>query len=409
MSKIRIKNFGPVKEGYLEDGGWMDIKKVTLFIGNQGSGKSTVAKVITTMIWLEKAINRGDISEKDISGDIYHAYFEYMLTHNYFTKDTEIAYEGDIMSCTYTNEKPFPIIHIKRDLHYKVPKIMYVPAERNFLSVIQNAFLLKDLPESIITFAQELRKSHLALNGHLIDLPLQDIKFKYDKKNEKSILAGNGYEIELKESSSGYHSMVPLFLVSKFLSDEIEKGESVLRDQLSAEQSIRRNKEVADVSFDNSLNPQEKEKLFKEIDAKYLNTCFINIVEEPEQNLFPDSQQKLLTSLLEFANKRKANKLIITSHSPYLINYLTLAVKAYLVLNNMSNEEVKLKVNKIVSLNSLINPDDLIIYELNEATGIIKALPNYKGLPSDENYLNSGLEESNELFAQLQEIEKGWR
>jgi hypothetical protein len=203
--------------------------------------------------------------------------------------------------------------------------------------------------------------------------------------------------------------MVPLFLVSKFLSDEIEKGESVLRDQLSAEQSIRRNKEVADVSFDNSLNPQEKEKLFKEIDAKYLNTCFINIVEEPEQNLFPDSQQKLLTSLLEFANKRKANKLIITSHSPYLINYLTLAVKAYLVLNNMSNEEVKLKVNKIVSLNSLINPDDLIIYELNEATGIIKALPNYKGLPSDENYLNSGLEESNELFAQLQEIEKGWR
>ena len=45
MSKIRIENFGPIKEGYPHDEGWMDIKKVTIFIGNQGSGKSTVAKV----------------------------------------------------------------------------------------------------------------------------------------------------------------------------------------------------------------------------------------------------------------------------------------------------------------------------------------------------------------------------
>jgi predicted ATPase len=43
MSKIRIKNFGPVKDGYPENNGWLEVKKVTVFIGNQGSGKSTVA------------------------------------------------------------------------------------------------------------------------------------------------------------------------------------------------------------------------------------------------------------------------------------------------------------------------------------------------------------------------------
>ena len=48
MSKIKIKNFGPIKEGYQEDDGWFDIKKVTVFIGNQGSGKSTIAKLIST-------------------------------------------------------------------------------------------------------------------------------------------------------------------------------------------------------------------------------------------------------------------------------------------------------------------------------------------------------------------------
>ena len=50
MSKIRIKNFGPIKEGYQENDGWLDVKKVTVFIGNQGSGKSTVAKLVSTML-----------------------------------------------------------------------------------------------------------------------------------------------------------------------------------------------------------------------------------------------------------------------------------------------------------------------------------------------------------------------
>ncbi len=46
MSKIRIKNFGPIQAGNLDNDGWIEIGKVTLFVGNQGSGKSTVAKLI---------------------------------------------------------------------------------------------------------------------------------------------------------------------------------------------------------------------------------------------------------------------------------------------------------------------------------------------------------------------------
>jgi hypothetical protein len=67
------------------------------------------------------------------------------------------------------------------------------------------------------------------------------------------------------------------------------------------------------------------------------------------------------------------------------------------------------KLAKIVPLQSTIKSDDLVIYELNEIDGTIKKLEDYNGLPSDENYLNNGLEDSNELFAQLQELEKGWR
>jgi predicted ATPase len=44
MSRIKIKNFGPIIDGNQTNDGWIDIKKVTLFIGNQGSGKSTDCK-----------------------------------------------------------------------------------------------------------------------------------------------------------------------------------------------------------------------------------------------------------------------------------------------------------------------------------------------------------------------------
>jgi predicted ATPase len=56
MSRIKIRNFGPIVNGYLENDGWIDINKVTIFIGNQGSGKSTIAKLISTFTWIEKAL-----------------------------------------------------------------------------------------------------------------------------------------------------------------------------------------------------------------------------------------------------------------------------------------------------------------------------------------------------------------
>lgn len=64
MSSIRIKNFGPIKAGLLENNGWIEVKKATIFIGNQGSGRSTIAKLISTFLWIEKALVRGDLNQK---------------------------------------------------------------------------------------------------------------------------------------------------------------------------------------------------------------------------------------------------------------------------------------------------------------------------------------------------------
>lgn len=68
MSKLKIKNFGPITTGYASEDGFMDFHKVTVFIGSQGSGKSSVAKLFSTMSWLEKALFQGRVTADYITG-----------------------------------------------------------------------------------------------------------------------------------------------------------------------------------------------------------------------------------------------------------------------------------------------------------------------------------------------------
>jgi hypothetical protein len=96
-------------------------------------------------------------------------------------------------------------------------------------------------------------------------------------------------------------------------------------------------------------------------------------------------------------------------HSPYIINYLTLAIKGHQVLRGISSSPnidlLKQKLEQIVPEVSCISEEDSIIYELTEK-GDIKKLSTYDGLPSDENYLNISLAETNKLFGDLLEIEE---
>lgn len=289
MSRIRIKNFGPIKEGYLEDDGWMDISKVTMFIGNQGSGKSTVAKVISTLLWLEKAINRGDV--KGLNFQTFENFFEYQRIKSYFKKkDTIIDYEGERINICYNPQlNTTPIIEEKRESNYSVPQIMYIPAERNFLSVVKNAYEVTNIPESLDTFSQELLKCQKDLRGNLITLPISELKYKYNEEEDSSYILGEDFELNLLEASSGLQSFIPMYLVTKFLSDELFEGEKVLLKRLTVKQRVRKEDEINSIMFDDTISDKEKDKKEKEINAKYLNSCLLNIVEEPEQNLYPSS------------------------------------------------------------------------------------------------------------------------
>lgn len=415
MSKIKIKNFGPIKDGCIEDDGFIDIKKVTLFIGNQGSGKSTVAKLITTFLWIEKALTRGDYDKKWFTrkNKLKNQFLGYFRMENYFpeaTDHTYIEYIGNSFKIIFKKDT-LEIEEIKGE-NYPLPQIMYVPAERNFISYVKNTKELKIASESLREFLSEFEKAKEDIKG-TIKLPINQVDLEYDKLNDvlniKGKIKNEDYKIRLTEASSGFQSTVPLYIVSRYLATNVKKQSENPSEPMSTEELERFKKSVEDILSNSVLSYEQQRAAISVLSSKFNKTAFINIVEEPEQNLFPSSQQQILNSLLEFNNMNEGNKLIMTTHSPYLINYLTLSVKAEMVKQNLISEASLIKLTEIVPVKSTLKGSDLAIYELNENDGSIKKLPDYKGLPSDENFLNSSLEYSNELFAQLQEIEKGWR
>ncbi|MFT3737940.1 MAG: AAA family ATPase [Breznakibacter sp.] len=411
MSKIRVKNFGPIKNGFEDNDGWLEINKVTVFVGNQGSGKSTIAKLISTFVWIEKALIRGDYDKKWFERkDVNRFKSQFLPYHRlgladskkddtYLKPNSIVEYQGDAYHIKY--EKGTMLITENSNGIYSLPQVIYVPAERNFLTYIKDAGELR-LSGALRDFNTEYEKAKNNLKN--FSLPINDVEIEYNKQYNNLYLQGKDYKIEIGEAASGFQSFVPLYLVSNFLAKSVMISAS--KESMSSKEKLRFEKGVQDIWNNTNLTDEQRTIALSALSSKFNKSSFVNIVEEPEQNLFPSSQWEMLQSLLEFNNLNVKNKLILTTHSPYLISYLTLSVKAGLLNLEIQTENLKTELEKIISLNSTINSDDLSIYELDEENGTIRSLDTYNGLPSDENKLNEKLDESNELFARLLEIQK---
>lgn len=397
MSSIIIENFGAIKMHNAP----IEIKKVTFFIGNQGSGKSTVAKLISIFSWVEKALVRGDYDRKwfERKNRFKNTFLPYHRIENYLKKDTFIQYEGEAYIITYENE--FLKLEEKKNNNYSLPQIMYVPSERNFIAYVKSPKELKLSSDALKDFLTEFDNSKEIVKN--LELPINEAILDYDKLNDTLNLKGKDYKIKLTEASSGFQSFAPIYMVSCYLAKSVKK-QSEVKVSMSGEEKDRFRKEVEQIYKNELFTDEQKRIAISVLSKKFNKTSFINIVEEPEQNLFPTSQRDMLYSLLKINNEIAANKLIITTHSPYLVNYISVAVEAGKLKQGVTAGKEE-QLNKIVPISSAINADDLVIYQLNEKEGSVELLDSYEGIPSDENFLNDEIGRTNELFADLLDLQ----
>ncbi len=372
--RLIVKSFGPVKD--------LDIifRKVTLFIGDQGTGKSCVAKLFSTFKWLEKVL-----SQKKYKLSYFEQYnrFKTMLCA-YHRIDSfidngnpYIKFEGELYDFLYENGH-FSVIDKKQEIK-GISKVMYVPAERSIVSVAENkSKLLKELPYSSETFSDEfVNAKNFFQSGY--NLPFEGLRFEYDSLNDTGWIQGTNYKVRLTNASSGIQSSLPMCIVSEFLSSKISDKEEI---KLSKEEKDKLEKRIAEIMQNEEFSDSIKDMMIRQLSYANRYNQLINIVEEPELNLFPRSQMEVLFSLISNNASAEENMLVFTTHSPYslaIINTMIMGAKAYA----NATEEQRGQIEAILPVKYQINENEIAAYRLsssdecycqsviNEKTGLV--------------------------------------
>ena len=404
MSKVLIKRFGPIEEGVVDTDGWIDFPKVTAFCGPQGSGKSTVVKVYAFFSWLEKVLTRGDYRESawHQKNKFPKEFEDFHNVSDYFRDGTILRYRG--LSYEFDWEKgSFSLKKTEGGTNYMIPKIMYVPAERNFMSVIDAVDQVKNIPLNLKTMIREfLEECKYFSDG--IRITVTGFSFKYDKLNRiGKIHLDNGSEVRLSAASSGIQSIMPLFLVSEYLFRHMNDGKDP-----SKSMSLEMYRRIMDEVFA-KLSVEELPVAILQGLSQYnaaLTRRFINIVEEPEQNLFPTSQARMLFKLLEYVKGNEQfhdNQLVLTTHSPYIIEYLQLAT---LAAENPEAMEIKDKFGFGLTAQSLIHKEEVFLYE-TFSDGTIRRHVGADGFLPDANTLHKVFDDISANCTSILEWQEG--
>ncbi len=328
MARLIIRNIGPIRNVDIE------LNKVNVFIGVQSSGKSTIAKIISFCWWLEKTVNKEDTLFYE-GREAYRRLQAYHHIQTYFREDSVIGYLGENVAYAYNwpDGEPLPdpgweaaqTEHLseKEFIAYPAskvinPKVIYIPAERNFVAVVPNLQKYAENDDCLMDFLlswQEARKKYSTT--HKLALLNLGMDFYSQEGVSNLVSLPQGGAVALEAASSGLQSVVPLITLIDWLANGIYQENK----PYSYEEMEKIRHLLDEVGKDLSLadNDRLKERLAGIVSGKiYTHTQFV--IEEPEQNLFPTTQRDLIYYLLKTINHGRKHRLVVTTHSPYILH-----------------------------------------------------------------------------------------
>ena len=336
--RLVIRNFGPITNLDIE------FRRLTLFIGDQGSGKSTLSKLLTICRdmrwWLQ-------LLENPESDEIRKPFFNFGI-NEYFMDDSYIKYSMGGLVIKY-EEGVFSIVsndigkdeisvyfeYLNKKFGYSQDSssssetddveqafmeanarmILYNPAERNLVGNLSEATASLwsagiPLPKPLLEYMGLFERATKLFPRY--EIPIFKVDFvKKDNKNMIE-LSGKDKLISLSASSSGLQSAIPMLMV---------------------------------------------------IDFALKTNCFDSfVIEEPEQNLFPKNQFEMLGFVTTRLWTNQRRQFIITTHSPYMLSSLNVLMLAYKLQHI---EEVREEAEKIIKPSYTVNPDDVVVYSLD--------------------------------------------
>lgn len=411
METLVVKNFLVIKEASL------DIKKINIIIGSQGTGKSVLAKLLYCFKNLENGLI-SDLSEENSVDafqqnlvkrfqSIFPSYawetqvftitynihqYEFILENNAGTASLSISkkFSDDfyfvqskikklINTFTDSLEKNEDNLDLDLPIHLKfrpeIKKIIrdsdlkvflktsnFIPASRSFFSMFyENLFSILNSKNSLDPFLIEF--------GHMYEV----YKSFYFRRKEK------------------INDFFPINIISEILCGEIE--------EIDKKYFLVNNDQKTDLVNASSGQQEAFPMLIFLAVSAYFESENNIFIEEPEAHLFPTSQAQIV-KILSTLYKMKAN-LFITTHSPYILSELN----NYLYAKDLMNRELlsQEEYNLILPSTSAIDVNDMSAYKIED--GVLHSIINkeYSMIDSDE--LDKASSHASDIYNQLLEFE----
>ncbi len=378
MQKIVIKNFGPIRDAEIE------IKPITVLLGEQATGKSTVAQLVHLSRLFVKDFfkeifqNRQSITAqflKETSVRIIQRLFYSYYGYNRADENFEVIFCYD-----EPGEKWIKVLGEREKISIKFGNGIDFSIFTESYKVNFDYKSLSDTAEGVEEFSFEL---FLALYGRrlLFGLgeeqsvisPFSDIAYIPDGRNItvsfsdtfKTFFAGSNFRLpinskiepgfaqdnivsnfilhtaKIKDRISQYGGRIDAVIDSDigqyfngFLEDfeqrilKIIKGEYLISDNV---ESIQFDKDRSVLLSHASSGQRESIRIIQDlaVQCSWDDPC-LRTIEEPEAHLFP-SAQNALTELMVMTHNRTGSHFFLTTHSPYFLssfNILLYAAKA---------------------------------------------------------------------------------
>lgn len=346
---IIIKNFGPLKEVEIDD-----IKPLTVFIGKSAGGKSIIMKVIVLMRYIYKMVNiRSYLKNAKITRSPFKLRFNSLLhdgLKGMITAQTEIYYtveiNGNKYTLKYTNRGLQSDINIPdKDLIFF--KEAYVSGMRSLIPIwASKAVSVKG--ENLGFFFHETFNDFNDATDVIKEQKLEylNLKMKVRKSSNRpklftiESLQNDAVPIELRYASSGIQTSAPLVAIVHYFAQEFSFKDAFQRSVLNYLY-----KQDLLTKFTLGIN---RNKL-----GKYVHIH----IEEVELSLAPEDQRAFMSNLVEevFHKNKKDRKLglMVSTHSPYIVNHLNVLLRAGYFEKARENYP-------------FLEKDDIAVYRVNE-------------------------------------------
>jgi len=442
MQKIYIKNFGAVKEAEIE------VKSLLVLIGEQASGKSTIAK----LIYYFKSLS------DDFFNQLYKSDKEYLdITTDLIIPIREKYY--DFFGSTF-HLPEFEIKYFFCDVKWlklsleKTTKKLHAEFSPDFL----NDSLKNDLRDLKLAINKIGLKIHATNSSHE-QLALEEEKIKYIKK--LSVLINSTFEnkqndalfiIAGRNATVGYSDLFEKYLFSTIQTrlDDNRKQESFKKKEQTIDETlmlkfIERVVKIKSLfekygnidGLINSLSNNDgskktlliaQTKINEVLKGKYvkdrwgekilhdndhyvylhnassgqqeiiriLQDIFVvifeqqkalRIVEEPEAHLFPVAQKLVIELFALMLNQNLSNQLIITTHSPYVLTVINNLLFAKRVIDK--NIDKSNEVFEIIAEPFHLEPANFSAYSLSNTSIYCESIFNEKTGLIKQSYLDT--------------------